>query len=190
MSAHVPHPRQLLAAGVAASALLLATSVPPAQAATATVRDKRGDSNAANDITRVRFDNGQQRIRVAVHYRDLGDHKRGHRHLGAGVVADVGRKGARAYMLARFRGGDDDTFHVRLWRYSQKRRAAPYHRVACPGKSVNPFPGPKSKLVYRLPQQCLGADKGDAWFHVQGFRGEGPPDPDVAPRTPVFVARG
>lgn len=184
------HRRRLLAAGIAASALLLTGAVSPAQAATRTVNDKVGDSNAANDITRVRFDNGRQRIRVAVHYRDLGHHPVGHRNLGAGIVVDVGRKGARAYELARYRGLEDDKFHVRLWRFNQKRRAAPYHRISCPGKSVHPFPGPKSKVVYRLPQQCLGTDKGDAWFHVQGFRGEGPPDPDVAPRKPVFVARG
>ncbi|MGI8577463.1 MAG: hypothetical protein ACR2KG_05980 [Nocardioidaceae bacterium] len=188
MSAHVPHPRRLLAAGIAASALFVTTSVPSAQAATRTVHDKRGDSSAANDITRVRFDNGGRRIRVAVHYRDMGHHP--HRpNLGAGVIVDVGRKGARAYELARYRSYEDDTIRVRLWRFTQKRRAAPYHRVHCPAKVVRAFPGPKSKVIYRLPQRCLGSDKGDAWFHVQGFRREGPPEPDVAPRKPVFVTR-
>lgn len=189
MNAHGRHPRRLLAAGIAAAALVVTASVPAAQAATRTVHDKRGDNNAANDIVRVRFDNGTHRIRVAVHYRDLGGHKPGHGHLGAGVVVDVGRKGARAYLLSRSYRFDDE-FHIRLWRFSQKPRGGNYQRVSCPGKSVNPFPGPKSKVVYRLPQRCLGTDKGDAWFHVQGYRGEGPPEADVAPRKPVFISRG
>ena len=170
-----------LTVGITA-AMLLGLGATPAGADTKVVRDKVGETNAANDITRVRFSNGEHRISAVFHYRNLGEG-----HFGAEVVVDVGHKGARAYALSRVEVANGK-WRVRLFRFSQKRHS-PYQRVRCHGKSVEAFPGPKSKLLYRLPQRCLGDDAGDAWFQVRNYRSEGAVEGDHAPRRPVFVAQ-
>jgi len=57
--------RRLSIATVVA-ALLASMSLTPAEAATRSVPDRRGDTTAPNDVTRVKVNNGLPRLRVAV----------------------------------------------------------------------------------------------------------------------------
>jgi len=173
-----------VASAVAGSALLLSAVVPPAHAETRAVRDEVGDTNAANDVTRVKINNGSRRVRVVAKYRDLGPG-----HLSSGVTIDTGVKGRWAYYLGRHQDFDG-SWVVRLVRFHQDEPGRS-RRVSCPAKGVGYFPGDESKIVFTLPQRCFGKHKGDAWFQVSGAQSEGSaPPPEYAPRKPVFVARG
>jgi hypothetical protein len=170
---------------VAALAILLSTTFSPAQAATRRVPDKVGDSNAANDVTWLKIHNGRHRFRVVAHFRDLGSDT-----YSEGVALDTGKKGAWGFFLTRYENYESEKGRVRL----SRSRSHPYryHRVTCPRARVDYYPGPKSKIIYEVPQRCLGEHKGHAWVQESGAYHEGPnpPKPEHAPNKPVLVARG
>ena len=172
------------AAAVLMSAVMVVANTTVAQAERARVSDRVGDTNAANDVTEIAIKNGPKRIRVGAHFRNLGP-----KHISSLVEIDTGAKGAWIYGLARRRDLDGD-WEVRLFRFNREQKTS--KRVACHHKSADSFPGPKSKIVFRLPQRCLGKHAGDARFRVLAAQheGSGPPKQEYAPKRRVLVERG
>ncbi len=168
------------AAAIAAVAGVIATTAAPAHAETATRHDRVGDTTAPNDVTWMRVTNGPRQLRIVVHYRDLGP-----RHISAAVIIDTRRPGGERYVFSRHRV-DEGTVVTPLLRQAP----GVYHEVRCPARTVSYRPGEPSRIVFTLPQRCLGSDAGDARFSYEGSHHEGPPPPRpeyVAERHPFLV---
>ena len=172
------------AVAVLVAVVVVAASSTVAQAAQEKVSDRVGDTNAANDVTQVAIKNGPNRIRVVAHFRNLGP-----KHIGSLVEIDTGAKGQWIYGLAR-RQDLDGNWEMRLFRFNREQKAS--KRVACHRKDADAFPGPRSKIVFTVPQRCLGKHAGDARFRVitAQHEGSGPPKQEYAPRRRVPVERG
>lgn len=111
MSTTQPQARRFQAAVVAALAILLSTTVSPAQAATRKAPDTVGDSNASNDVTWLKIHNGRHRFRVVAHFRDLGSDT-----YSEGVAIDTGKQGAWGFFLTRYENYESGEGGVRLSR--------------------------------------------------------------------------
>ena len=172
------------AAAVLVAAVMALASSTQAHAAREKVSDRVRDTNAANDVTQLAIKNGPDRIRVGAHFRNLGP-----KHISSMVEIDTGAKGAWIYGLARRQDFDGD-WEVRLFRFNREQKTS--KRVECHHKSADAFPGPRSKIVFTLPQRCLGKHAGDARFRVIGAQheGSGPPKAEYAPKRRVLVERG
>ena len=168
-----------LAAGVMAVSLMPSA----ANAATRLVSDTVGDTNAPNDVTQMTVQNGERRLIIDVRYRNLGPG-----HISARVEIDTGQRRGELYLFSRSQNFDGRWVnHLYHYRPSNQQ----YQIVRCPGRRVTYQPGSNSRILFDLPQRCLGADAGPALFQYFGaeHEGTGPPRPEVAPEHPFLVAR-
>lgn len=173
--------QRLLASVTALVAAVSFTPMTPAVAAVQIVNDRVRDTNAPNDVTRIKVDNAPNRLLIGVRYRNLGPG-----HISARVQIDTGRRGGEYYIFYRAQDFNGN-WVTPLFRRVPGRPN--YVKVRCPAKHVAYQAGDNSRIIFRLPQRCLGADAGRAWFHYFGaeHEGTGPPRPEVAPARAFLV---
>ncbi len=175
--------RTLLATALATGLTAVALMPAPAQGAVVEVQDAVGDTSPPNDVTQIRVNNGDLRLRVAVHYRNLGEG-----HISASMKIDTRQRGGEYYLFSRSQNFDG------VWR-NRLLRVRPHQGIStvrCPGRDVDYQPGEPSRISFLLPQRCLGNDAGGAWFRYHGSQheGSGPPRPEHAPAAAFFVGQG
>lgn len=175
--------RKRLIAVLAASFVAVSLTPAPAQAAVRVVYDKARDTTAPNDVTRIRVSNGDNRMRIAVRYRNLGDG-----HISAGIKIDTRKRGGEYYTIGRHQNFEGEWVSSMV----HYRPGKGFDNVRCKARDVVYQPGPKSRIVFRFAQRCLGADTGDALFRYHGsnHEGSGPPKPEHAPKSRFLVKQG